>query len=78
MTYPVQKVDKPCYIITMDMSRPYAILYSIKDVANLIVKIGRRALEVEEPIRGLRLTEDIANASYDRCSPIDEQGVRCR
>ena len=57
-TYPVQNVDEPYYIGTIDKFCPLPILLPVKDVADLIVELGRGAVEAKKLFQGLGLRTD--------------------
>ena len=51
-TYVIQTVNKSRRIITFNVSRPFYVFLSVKYVADLIVKLGRRSVEAEESFQG--------------------------
>ena len=52
-THPVQKVNEPYCISAADALYKMSISLSMKDIADLIVKLGKRAVETKELFQGV-------------------------
>ena len=67
MTHRVQKVDNPYRIITTDAFYPFPILLPMKDVADLIVKLGTRVVEAKELFQGIKVERGHGGRSLGNC-----------